>query len=127
MLNLGDHSKTSAELVFHFNLSENARRRIGLLGQVPPTPPLIFVSQSKQKAKVGMRLLSENHLRPKSGEGSMPTRSDYPSALQEFSASLSARDPKTVMTYLTTLRDFVAWLTIQVHPKIWGTLLVCCS
>ena len=38
----------------------------------------------------------------------MPTRSDDPSALQEFAASLGTRDPKTVATYLTTVRDFVA-------------------
>jgi hypothetical protein len=43
----------------------------------------------------------------------MPTRSDDPRALQEFAASLGARDPKTVATYLTTVRDFVTWLTSQ--------------
>ncbi|OLB56646.1 MAG: hypothetical protein AUI01_06090 [Ktedonobacter sp. 13_2_20CM_2_56_8] len=43
----------------------------------------------------------------------MPTRSVDPRALQEFAASLGARDPKTVTIYLTTVRDFVAWLTIQ--------------
>jgi len=43
----------------------------------------------------------------------MPTRSDDPSALQEFVAALGACDPKTVTTYLTTLRDFVAWLATQ--------------
>ncbi len=43
----------------------------------------------------------------------MPTRSDDPQALQEFAASLGARDPKTVATYQTTVRDFVAWLAIQ--------------
>jgi site-specific recombinase XerD len=43
----------------------------------------------------------------------MPTRSDDPSALQEFAAALGARDPKTIATYLTTLRDFVAWLATQ--------------
>jgi site-specific recombinase XerD len=43
----------------------------------------------------------------------MPTRSDDPSALQEFAAALGARDPKTVATYLTTLRDFVVWLATQ--------------
>jgi Phage integrase, N-terminal SAM-like domain len=36
-----------------------------------------------------------------------------PSALQEFEAALGARDPKTVATYLTTMRGFVAWLAIQ--------------
>ena len=43
----------------------------------------------------------------------MPTRSDDPHVLQEFAASLGARDPKTVTTYLTTVRDFVAWLALQ--------------
>ena len=43
----------------------------------------------------------------------MPTRSDDPQSLQEFAASLGTRDPKTVATYLTTVRDFVAWLAIQ--------------
>src|SRR5436305_13925822 len=43
----------------------------------------------------------------------MPTRSDDPQALQEFAASLGARDPKTVATYQTTVRDFVAWLATQ--------------
>ncbi len=43
----------------------------------------------------------------------MSTRSDDPRALQEFAASLGARDPKTVTTYLITVRDFVAWLTKQ--------------
>jgi site-specific recombinase XerD len=43
----------------------------------------------------------------------MPTRSDNPRALQEFAGSLGARDPKTVTTYLTTVRDFVAWLALQ--------------
>jgi len=43
----------------------------------------------------------------------MPTRSDDPQALQEFAASLGTRDPKTIATYLTTVRDFVAWLALQ--------------
>jgi Phage integrase, N-terminal SAM-like domain len=43
----------------------------------------------------------------------MPTRSDESPVLQEFAASLGARDPKTVTTYLTTVRDFVGWLAIQ--------------
>ena len=43
----------------------------------------------------------------------MPPRSDDPSALREFAASLGTRDPKTVATYLTTVRDFVGWLAIQ--------------
>jgi len=40
-------------------------------------------------------------------------RSGDPSVLQEFRATLGARDPKTVATYLTTMRDFVAWLAAQ--------------
>ncbi len=43
----------------------------------------------------------------------MPTRSDDPQALQEFAASLGTRDPKTVTTYLTTVRDFMGWLALQ--------------
>lgn len=43
----------------------------------------------------------------------MPTRSDDPCVLQEFAASLGARDPKTVATYQTTVRDFVDWLALQ--------------
>jgi len=36
-----------------------------------------------------------------------------PAALQEFRAALATRDPKTVATYLTTMRDFVTWLVTQ--------------
>lgn len=43
----------------------------------------------------------------------MLTRNDDPAALQEFAASLGARDPKTIATYLTTTRDFVTWLALQ--------------
>ena len=39
--------------------------------------------------------------------------SDDPPLLQEFRAALGARDPKTVATYLTTARDFIAWLSAQ--------------
>jgi hypothetical protein len=39
--------------------------------------------------------------------------SDNSSPLQEFAAALGARDPKTTATYLTTVRDFVAWLATQ--------------
>jgi hypothetical protein len=38
----------------------------------------------------------------------MPTMSNDSLSLQEFAASLGARDPKTIATYLTTVRDFVA-------------------
>jgi Phage integrase, N-terminal SAM-like domain len=53
----------------------------------------------------------------------MHTRSDDPQALQEFAASIGTRDPKTVATYQTTMRDFVAWLAIQpggtpFHPSL---------
>ena len=43
----------------------------------------------------------------------MHTRSNDPQALQEFAASLGTRDPKTVATYQTTVRDFVVWLALQ--------------
>ena len=43
----------------------------------------------------------------------MHTRSDDLQALLEFAASLGTRDPKTVATYQTTVRDFVAWLALQ--------------
>jgi site-specific recombinase XerD len=43
----------------------------------------------------------------------MPIRSDDSPALQEFAASLGTRDPKTIATYLTTVRDFVAWLALR--------------
>src|SRR5438094_132035 len=43
----------------------------------------------------------------------MPMRGDVSSVLQEFATSLGARDPQTVATYLTTMRDFVAWLDTQ--------------
>lgn len=32
---------------------------------------------------------------------------------QEFREALGTRDPKTIATYLTTMRDFVAWLAEQ--------------
>ena len=37
----------------------------------------------------------------------MSTMSDEAPSLQEFTAALAARDPKTVATYLTTARDFI--------------------
>ncbi len=43
----------------------------------------------------------------------MTARSNASPPLQEFAASLGARDPKTVATYLTTMRNFVAWLATQ--------------
>jgi hypothetical protein len=42
------------------NLSENARRRIAILGQVPPSSTLNFVMKSREKAKVDDKILSEN-------------------------------------------------------------------
>src|SRR5579859_869658 len=60
------------------NSSENARRGIVLLGQVPPTPPLTFVSQSRQMGKVGARFSSENRLRPKLGEDPCPPGATIP-------------------------------------------------
>ncbi len=43
----------------------------------------------------------------------MTTRSNDSPPLQEFAAALGVRDPKTVVAYLTTVRDFVAWLASQ--------------
>ena len=40
-------------------------------------------------------------------------RSNDPEVFQEFRDALGTRDPKTVTTYLTTMRDFVAWLAAQ--------------
>ncbi|GAC1308639.1 MAG: hypothetical protein NVSMB27_46190 [Ktedonobacteraceae bacterium] len=48
----------------------------------------------------------------------MTTRSSDSLPLQEFAASLGARDPKTIASYLTTVRDFVAWLAT--HPGASG-------
>ncbi len=42
------------------SLSENACRRIAILGQVSPLPALSFVLHSRAKAEVGRRFLSEN-------------------------------------------------------------------
>jgi site-specific recombinase XerD len=39
--------------------------------------------------------------------------STYPAIFQEFQQALGAHDPKTVATYLTTMRDFVTWLAAQ--------------
>src|SRR5215469_17564631 len=36
-----------------------------------------------------------------------------PAVFQEFREALGTRDPKTIATYLTTMRDFVAWLAVQ--------------
>ena len=43
----------------------------------------------------------------------MPTVSSDSPPLRVFATALGARDPKTVATYLTTVRDFVAWLATQ--------------
>ncbi len=56
----------------------------------------------------------------------MHTRSDDPSALQEFAASLGTRDPKTIATYLTTVRDFVAWLALQPGAGCQALSRCCC-
>jgi hypothetical protein len=50
------------------NLSENARRGIAILGHVPPISTLSFVVQSKEKAKVGDQVLSENLFERKLGK-----------------------------------------------------------
>lgn len=39
--------------------------------------------------------------------------SNDPAIFQEFRETLGMRDPKTIATYLTTIRDFVAWLATQ--------------
>jgi len=36
-----------------------------------------------------------------------------PAVFQEFREALGTRDPKTIATYLATMRDFVAWLAAQ--------------
>lgn len=43
----------------------------------------------------------------------MPMRSNDSVIFQEFRDALGTRDPKTVAAYLTTMRDFVAWLATQ--------------
>jgi len=43
----------------------------------------------------------------------MTTRSTDSPPLQEFAAALGGCDPKTAAAYLTTVRDFVAWLASQ--------------
>ena len=50
------------------NSSQNARRRIAILGHAPPIPTLRFVVQSKEKGKVGPKILSENLFERKLGE-----------------------------------------------------------
>jgi hypothetical protein len=42
------------------HLSENARRRIALLGYVSPSSTLNFVVESREKARVSGEILSEN-------------------------------------------------------------------
>jgi hypothetical protein len=59
-------------------LSQNARRRIAILGQVSPTPALSPVFSSRQKPKVGARFLSENRLQQKLGEDGCPPRAMIP-------------------------------------------------
>ena len=39
--------------------------------------------------------------------------SNDPAVFQEFRDALGMRDPKTIATYLTTMRGFVAWLATQ--------------
>jgi site-specific recombinase XerD len=36
-----------------------------------------------------------------------------PAVFQEFREALGTRDPKTIATYLATMRDFVTWLAVQ--------------
>src|SRR6266571_5446373 len=39
--------------------------------------------------------------------------SNDPAVFQEFREALGTCDPKTIATYLTTMRDFVDWLAVQ--------------
>src|SRR5260370_9149917 len=71
-----------------------------------PWEPFLFGSEA------ATQLVGESFA-PKVRRRCMPTRSDDSRSLQEFAASLGARDPKTVATYLTTVRDFVSWLALQ--------------
>ncbi len=43
----------------------------------------------------------------------MPTTNDDRRAVEEFAASLGARDPKTIATYRSVLRHFITWLALQ--------------
>src|SRR6266849_5171490 len=43
----------------------------------------------------------------------MASGSTDPAVFQELLDALGTHDPKTIATYLTTLRDFVAWLAMQ--------------
>lgn len=43
----------------------------------------------------------------------MTSRDNDPAIFQEFREALGTRDPKTIATYLTTMRDFVTWLAAQ--------------
>ncbi len=43
----------------------------------------------------------------------MSSESTDPAIFQGFQDALGNRDPKTVTTYLTTMRSFVAWLAVQ--------------
>jgi hypothetical protein len=50
------------------DLSENTRRRIAILSQVPPVSTLSFVRKGRGKARVGDQILSENLLGQKFGK-----------------------------------------------------------
>src|SRR5260221_14735812 len=84
-----------------------------ILGHVPPVPTLSFVRKSRGKAGVGGQILSENLFERKLGRREMTSGSTDPAVFQEFRDALGTRDPKTIATYLTTMRDFVAWLAAQ--------------
>ena len=47
-------------LIRHPSLSENACRRIAILGQVPPISTLCFVVHNREKVEVSPKILSEN-------------------------------------------------------------------
>jgi hypothetical protein len=44
--------------------------------------------------------------------------SNDPAIFQEFREALGTHDPKTIATYLATMRDFVAWLFVLPDPQI---------
>jgi site-specific recombinase XerD len=57
--------------------------------------------------------LSQNLFEGKLGEERWLMASNDPALFQEFRDALGTRDPKTIATYLTTMRHFVAWLATQ--------------
>ncbi len=95
-------------------LSENSHSRPSLS---PSRAQLRSTQQSKGRSWPQI-LVGESLLR-KVRERKMISGSHDPTALQEFRAALATRDPKTVATYLTTMRDFVTWLATQPGGDSW--------